>query len=73
MYDVYRHGEADLLVLSTGSAIPAGYSAKKWRKSRKRIRKVSDDQINCSSPRILYSSLAGDEEGANLVPAHRAR
>ncbi|WP_247278636.1 MULTISPECIES: hypothetical protein [unclassified Bradyrhizobium] len=37
MFDVYRNGRRDLLVLSTGSAIPGPYSANKWRKSRKRI------------------------------------
>ncbi|WP_271527511.1 hypothetical protein [Bradyrhizobium sp. CCBAU 25338] len=43
MFDVYRNGKRDLLVLSTGSAIPGAYSANKWRKSRKRILKVSDE------------------------------
>ncbi|WP_247335245.1 hypothetical protein [Bradyrhizobium sp. 147] len=43
MFDVYRNGKRDLLVLSTGSAIPGPYSTKKWRKSRKRIVKVSDE------------------------------
>ncbi|MGY8706130.1 hypothetical protein RAD16_10360 [Bradyrhizobium sp. 18BD] len=43
MFDVYRNGKSDLLVLSTGSAIPGAYSANKWRKSRKRIFRVSDE------------------------------
>ncbi|WP_091880260.1 hypothetical protein [Bradyrhizobium sp. Rc2d] len=43
MFDVYRNGKRDLLVLSTGSAIPGAYSAVKWRKSRKRVLKVSDE------------------------------
>ncbi|WP_407114727.1 hypothetical protein [Bradyrhizobium sp. LMG 9283] len=43
MFDVYRNGKRDLLVLSTGSAIPGPCSANKWRKSRKRILKVSDE------------------------------
>ncbi|RXG84172.1 hypothetical protein [Bradyrhizobium vignae] len=43
MFDVYRNGKRDLLVLSTGSPIPAACSSKKWRKSRKRILKVSDE------------------------------
>ncbi|WP_249140350.1 MULTISPECIES: hypothetical protein [Bradyrhizobium] len=43
MFDVYRSGRRDLLVLSTGCAIPAAYSANKWRKRRKRILKVSDE------------------------------
>ncbi|WP_312014147.1 MULTISPECIES: hypothetical protein [unclassified Bradyrhizobium] len=43
MFDVYRNGKRDLLVLGTGAAIPGAYSANSWRKSRKRIRKVSDE------------------------------
>ena len=43
MFDVYRNGKRGLLVLSAGSSIPAVYSANKWRKSRKRIIKVSDE------------------------------
>jgi len=43
VFDVYRNDKRDLLVLSTGSAVPLLYSAYKWRKSRKRILKVSDD------------------------------
>ncbi|MGY8683369.1 hypothetical protein Q2941_37165 [Bradyrhizobium sp. UFLA05-153] len=41
MFDVYRNDKRDLLVLGTGSAIPVSYSGNKWRKSRKRILKVS--------------------------------
>lgn len=41
MFDVYRNDKRDLLVLSTGSAVPVLYSAHKWRKSRKRVFKVS--------------------------------
>nr|WP_271586815.1 hypothetical protein [Bradyrhizobium sp. CCBAU 53415] len=43
MFDVYRNGKRDFLVLSTGSSIPAAYSSTKWRKSRKRILNVSDE------------------------------
>ncbi|MGY8639200.1 hypothetical protein RAD15_42755 [Bradyrhizobium sp. 14AA] len=43
MFDVYRNGTRDLLVLSLGSPIPAAYSSKRWRKSRRRILKVSDE------------------------------
>jgi hypothetical protein len=43
MYDVYRSSKRDLLVLSTGSAVPLLYSAHKWRKSRARVLKVSDE------------------------------
>jgi len=43
VFDVYRNDKRDLLVLSTGSAIPVSYSGNKWRKSRKRILKVSDE------------------------------
>jgi hypothetical protein len=41
MFDVYRNDKRDLLVLSKGSAIPVLGSRSKWRKSRKRVFKVS--------------------------------
>ncbi|WP_246773884.1 hypothetical protein [Bradyrhizobium diazoefficiens] len=43
MFDVYRNGKRELLVLSNGSAIPVVCSQNKWRKSRKRVLKVSDE------------------------------
>lgn len=43
MYDVYRNDRRFLLVLSSGSPVPVLYSAHKWRKSRKRVLKVSDE------------------------------
>ncbi|MCJ9728949.1 hypothetical protein [Bradyrhizobium sp. PRIMUS42] len=43
MFDVYRNDKRDLLVLSTGSAVPVLCSAHKWRKSRKRVLKVSEE------------------------------
>lgn len=43
VFNVYRNGNRDLVVLSTGSAIPGPYSANTWRKSRRRILKVSDE------------------------------
>ncbi|WP_271593305.1 hypothetical protein [Bradyrhizobium sp. CCBAU 65884] len=43
MFDVYRNGKRDLLVLSTGSAIPGAFSTNRWRKSRRRILKVSEE------------------------------
>ncbi|WBL76038.1 hypothetical protein I3J27_23755 [Bradyrhizobium xenonodulans] len=39
----YRNGASDLLVLRLGSPIPAACSGKRWRKSRKRVRKASDE------------------------------
>jgi hypothetical protein len=41
MFDVYRNDKRELLVLSKGSAIPVLGSRNKWRKSRKRVFKVS--------------------------------
>lgn len=41
MFDVYRNEKRDLLVLSKGSAIPLLGPRNKWRKSRKRVFKVS--------------------------------
>lgn len=43
VFDVYRNGKRELLVLSNGSAIPVVCSPNKWRKSRKRVLKVSDE------------------------------
>ncbi|UWU79126.1 intracellular growth attenuator family protein [Bradyrhizobium huanghuaihaiense] len=43
MFDVYRNGTTNLLVLELGSPIPAAYSGKRWRKSRRRILKVSEE------------------------------
>ncbi|MGV7216983.1 hypothetical protein [Bradyrhizobium sp. UFLA05-112] len=43
MFDVYRNDKRDLLVLSTGSAIPVLCSPNKWRKSRRRVLKISDE------------------------------
>ena len=43
MFDVYRNDKRDFLVLSTGSAVPVLGSWNKWRKSRKRVLKVSDE------------------------------
>ena len=43
MYEVYHSDRRDLLVLSTGSAIPVFCYKKKWRKTRRRVRKVSDE------------------------------
>jgi hypothetical protein len=43
MFDVYFNYKRDLLVLSKGSPIPAFGSSRKWRKSKKRVSKVSDE------------------------------
>jgi hypothetical protein len=43
VFDVYRNDKRDFLVLSTGSAVPVLGSRNKWRKSRKRVLKVSDE------------------------------
>ncbi|WP_271619318.1 hypothetical protein [Bradyrhizobium sp. CCBAU 51745] len=43
MFDVYRNERRDFLVLSTGCAIPSVCCQNKWRKSRKRVLKVSDE------------------------------
>jgi hypothetical protein len=41
MFDVYFNDKRDLLVLSKGSSMPVPGSPSKWRKSRKRVFKVS--------------------------------
>jgi hypothetical protein len=42
MFDVYLSGKRDLLVVGKGLSIPAGTSGR-WRKSKKRVVKVSDE------------------------------
>ena len=42
MFDVYLSGKRDLLVVSRGLPIPDGKSGR-WRKSRKKVVKVSDE------------------------------
>ena len=43
VFDVYRNDKRELLVLTNGSAIPVACSQNGWRKSRKRVLKVSDE------------------------------
>jgi hypothetical protein len=43
VFDVYFNDKRDLLVLSKGSSMPEFGSTSKWRKSRKRVFKVSDE------------------------------
>ncbi|MCK1341404.1 hypothetical protein IVB38_36795 [Bradyrhizobium sp. 38] len=43
MFDLYINHKRDLLVLSKGSPIPTFGSPSKWRKSKKRVSKVSDE------------------------------
>ncbi|RXT42920.1 hypothetical protein [Bradyrhizobium betae] len=63
MFDVYRNGKRDLLVLSTGSVIPVTYSANKWSTSRKRVRKVSDEIKSAVQRQGYYvRSLRGTKE-----------
>jgi hypothetical protein len=41
--DVYSNTRRDLLVVKKGCPMPPGASLGKWRKSRKRVFKVSDE------------------------------
>lgn len=43
MFDVYRNGKREFLVISEGFAIRALCSPNKWRKSRRTVLKVSDE------------------------------
>jgi hypothetical protein len=54
VYDVYRNGTRDLLVLQLGSPIPAAYFGNRWRKSRRRILKVSDEIKSAVQRRGYY-------------------
>jgi len=42
MFDVYLNGRRDLLVVRKGLPIPTGKSGR-WRKSKKKVLKVSDE------------------------------
>ena len=42
MFDVYLNGKRDLLVVRKGLPIPTGKSGR-WRKSKKKVLKVSDE------------------------------
>ena len=42
MFDVYLNGKRDLLVVREGLPIPTGKSGR-WRKSKKKVLKVSDE------------------------------
>ena len=41
MFEIYYNHKHDLLVLSKGSPIPAFGSSSKWRKSKRRVFRVS--------------------------------
>jgi hypothetical protein len=42
MFDVYLNGKCDLLIVSKGFPIPTGKPGR-WRKSKKKVLKVSDE------------------------------
>jgi hypothetical protein len=42
MFDVYLNGKRDLLVVRKGLPVPTGKSGR-WRKSKKKVLKVSDE------------------------------
>ena len=43
MFDVYLNNRRDLLVVRKGLPIPLGRAPGKWRKSKKKVVKVSDE------------------------------
>nr|WP_084794982.1 hypothetical protein [Bradyrhizobium sp.] len=43
MFEIYFNHKRDFLVLSKGSPIPAFGSSSKWRKSKRRVSRVSDE------------------------------
>jgi hypothetical protein len=71
MFDVYLNHKHDLLVLRKGSPIPACGSSSRWRKSRKRVSKVSDE-IKLAVQRQGYylRRLTGDR-GTKSKPVPR--
>lgn len=59
VFDVYRNGKHELLVLSNGSAIPGVCSRNKWRKSRKRVLKVSAEIKSAVQRQGYYFAACG--------------
>jgi hypothetical protein len=43
MFDVYFSRRRDLLVLRKGSSVPPIEPSRQWRKSKRRVSKVSDE------------------------------
>lgn len=43
MFDIYVNGGRDLLIVSKGSPPPTLGPVFRWRKTRKRVRRVSDE------------------------------
>jgi hypothetical protein len=43
LFDVYFNEKRELLVVSKGSPMPPVGQARKWRKSKKRVTKVSNE------------------------------
>jgi hypothetical protein len=43
MFDVYLNDRRDLLVVKKGFPMPLSGTSRKWRKSKKRVVKVSDE------------------------------
>ena len=75
MYEVYHSDRRDLLVLSTGSAIPVFCYKKKWRKTRRRVRKVSDEIKSAVQRQGYYvrSLRAAKEPLRRLAPRIQLR
>ena len=53
MFDVYLNGRRDLLVVRKGLPIPTGKSGR-WRKSKKKVLKVSDEMKSAVQTQGYY-------------------
>jgi len=65
VFDVYRNDKRELLVLSNGSEIPLLCSQNKWRKSRKRVLKVSDEIKSAVQRQGYYVRSLRVQQGAD--------
>jgi hypothetical protein len=65
VFDVYRNDKRELLVLSNGSEIPLLCSQNKWRKSRKRVLKVSDEIKSAVQRQGYYVRNLRVQQGAD--------
>ena len=78
MFDVYLNGKRDLLVVRKGLPVPTGKSGR-WRKSKKKVLKVSDEIKSAVQRQGYYvrklreiktaSRASGPNSKASAVPS----
>ena len=72
MFEVYFNDKHDLLVISKGSPIPTFRSSSKWRKSKKRVSKASDEiWVAVQRQGYYVRRLRDAKHGRRQVQKHR--